>query len=710
MAATHDTPEGAWLFVDDDDGGVVRIDLDGSRVHIGRDRSNDIWIEHPGCATHALVLYRRDDVDHIKVYEGATVHLNGVAVTGMHRLYGGDTVRVTDRTFLYGRDDTPPEQCLGLTVFDGDDAVEARVLRQTRVVIGRKSGDVQLDDASVSDPHVTLEFYADDGLFLLPAEPPRAVKVGGAAVTGRVRLDEDAQVQLGRVTLRVSLLPSDAHGLMAPLERARLVQGSRHRIDAPPPAHAGTPRGLPVAKAPEPAWIAPPPDAVVPETVIGSLAQMAQESDALPGWLEDLKEDRPAQPPRPLPGAARARPASAGHAARPQPGRGSARASPRPTSAAASSPTSAPKPAPKPAPARSTGPRPAQPRDARPAPRARPQAAREPGRRSPPPGPSVRVSPEVFQGRQIHHDSQALRVDDVHGAVAQRRQGGRSGTPPRPMPAVRSAREQIASAETQVAASPLVGLHEQMTDVLQTNDVQRVVAEHYRKKGLTPPPVAQPTPPAAPRSPEPWPATRAPSPAEERYRPSREGKAAPARRSPTEAYRRGDSAAPMPPMQPVSDLSASHPAAPTRPPPPRPAAHRGEPLPPQPLPPVAEGGIYRPSRQSRGPSSSGWQAQPQLTGVLDVIPDKARLDRDVHVPDPDALAQQQRVSQARARRRGEGDAPVAQGYSHHDPTRDAAATPARKGPPRGGDVDRSPRRRRTREVDNSPRYYDDEER
>ena len=627
MASVPSGKIDSWLFVDDDGGGVVRIELTGQQLRIGRDHSNDIWLDHPGCASHALVLYRRDNVDHLKVYEGAKVFLNGVSVAGMHRLYGGDSIRVTDRKFLYGHADAPPEHCLGLTLFDGEEATRAYVMRQTRVTFGRDDGDILLDDPSVADDHASLEFYADDAVFLVPGAAARPVTLDGAPVTGRVRVKDGAVLRLGRLQLRVAMLPMHASGLMRPLASARAAAATSHqRLDA------GLHRAPPADRV---SWTPPPQDAV-PATVIGALPG-AGSPDGLPQWLDDLKEDRPAQPPRPLAPRRAPRLAPDHPAIRPASG--------------AHRDASVPRPAP----------------------------------RSASPGPSVRVAPEVFQGERVHHDSQALRTDEVRARVrAQPPSHGGVRPEAQTIAAPLPAGPPRGASRLPIAA----GLHEQLTDVLHIDDVRQAVADHYRGRGgAAEPPARHLTahdlevpkhpvgaasrPPQAPSRPPQAP-SRPPPP------PSRPHHAS----SPyTEAQRRSTPARSRPADLPPSPYSAAPP----------------------------EGGLYRPSRDA---GSATWAApvaaSPQLTGVLDVIPDRPALDRNAHQPDPEAMAQQRRVEDARSRRRGQPPAPVSdagQGYSHHDPNRSTSPEkPRARGP-----VDNSPRQHRGREVDNSPRFYDDKE-
>ncbi len=231
ISSTGIEPPGRWLFFVDDDGAVLRYRVGGDegkqpgRVRIGRDTRNDIYFDHPQVPVQALVVVEREGVDVVKVFEAARVHLNGVLVTGMHRLYSGDRLHVGDHHFLYARDDTPPDLALGLTVIFADEVIKAVVLRQTRVIIGR-SGDLIVDDPSVSERHAVIEAYAEDGLFLREVAPGLGTWVDGTVVAGRVALTDGATVQVGRVSVAVRILPADGLGLLiAPRKKPERIGG-----------------------------------------------------------------------------------------------------------------------------------------------------------------------------------------------------------------------------------------------------------------------------------------------------------------------------------------------------------------------------------------------------------------------------------------------------------------------------------------------------
>lgn len=301
---------GAYLFVDDDDV-VLRFALTADRVRIGRSEDNDIWVDHPAVRPHTLLVYAKDDTHCIKVYDGAKVLLNGAPVAGMHRLYSGDCIGVADREFLYGRDDTPPECALGLTVLVDGVVSHATVFRRTRVRLGRRDADIVLDDPAVGDRHLTIECYGADGLFALDHGAPTGTFLKGKRISERVRLADGASLSIGRIVLRLNVLPTDAHGLLlaellpdqpkvplaapSPMDRSggqRLdpgAQGPRRRSADPGPRSGGFVRPLNQANiASRPASLdvpravdagEPPPlpgNDAVPATQIGSLAQLAE--------------------------------------------------------------------------------------------------------------------------------------------------------------------------------------------------------------------------------------------------------------------------------------------------------------------------------------------------------------------------------------------------------------------------------------------------
>jgi len=231
IEAANSSPA-AYLFVDDD-GRILRYPLEAEHVRIGRDVGNDIWMDHPHVRPHTLLVFRRDAHHHLKVYDGAKVQLNGAPVVGIHRLYGGDRIGLADREFLYGRDDTPAEMALGLTVMNGAAVLHAHVLRRTVVQIGRHGPDLALDDPSVRDAHLVLECYGSESVFAWePAKPGQP-----ASTPERRRLSEGALLQVGIFMLRVHLLPADAHGLLLPTARPdkpRIPQGAPPPMDRSP--------------------------------------------------------------------------------------------------------------------------------------------------------------------------------------------------------------------------------------------------------------------------------------------------------------------------------------------------------------------------------------------------------------------------------------------------------------------------------------------
>jgi len=286
---------------------VLRYALENDHVRIGRDPSNDIWIDNPAVRPHTLLVYRREDEYNIKVYDGAKVLLNGAPVTGMHKLYSGDRIGVADREFLYGRDDTPPAIALGLTVVMDGCVSHAVAFRRTRLRVGRRGADLVLNDPSVADQHFEIECYGADATFIACSGSAQGVFVKGVKVTGRTRLGEGAMITAGRVTLRLHLMPNEAHGLLladglpdkpkvpvgapSPMDRSAGLrhdpgaQSPRQRAGDSRPVQGGfirpvhqqnsvssRPVSSPQAVA---AQRSPPPEpSAVPVTEIGSLAQL----------------------------------------------------------------------------------------------------------------------------------------------------------------------------------------------------------------------------------------------------------------------------------------------------------------------------------------------------------------------------------------------------------------------------------------------------
>ncbi len=433
---------GAYLFVDDDDR-VVRFRIGADRVHIGRDQSNDIWIDHDNAADHCLVIFPRDDHDAMKVYDGANVDLNGVPVTKLHRLYGGDRIQVANREFLYARDDMLAESALALTIAFDREIMRSVVLRQTRVRIGRRDADVVLSDASVSDRHALIEAYATDGIFISDRGSSMGTQVDGHRIEGRARLRDGSEVQIGRLTLFVHVLPPEAHGLLvlpkAKRDRPRQVHTpirARNydiRMDKAPAAttpatKADRPR--PPRAGPAPAALASAPTDEVPIDLNSDEILIDPEVPP-PTVLASLSDiQRSEKPEEAAPRRSRKRP-------RPKANRSD---SWKPTE----------QPAPK-----------------RPAPPPLPEKAerkRRPPRARPEQQPLVRVAPEVYERGRQHVDAPP---GTRHKEQRRRYGAGRSGAhgddmrPPAPAPRSRK------------------GMHDKLTDVLDTNNVRDLAGDRY---------------------------------------------------------------------------------------------------------------------------------------------------------------------------------------------------------------------------------------
>lgn len=296
--------EGAYLFVDDD-GRVLRYALEAERVRIGRDQSNDIWIDNLAVRPHHVLVYCKDGEHHLKVYEGAKVTLNGVPVSGLHRLYSGDRFGVADREFIYARDDSPAQVAVGLTVLVDGQVQHAVAYRRTRVRVGRRDADVVLNDPSINDRHLVIECYSARALYAFDLGTSAGTTVNGQRVEERCRLTDGSIVQVGRVTLRVHLLPAEAHGLLLasalpdkpkvplaapkPMDRSPAqrmdpsAQSPRSRNADPRPVSGGFIRPLHQSNAVLGGSVpAPEPESVpaVPVTMIGSVQQMFNEQQA----------------------------------------------------------------------------------------------------------------------------------------------------------------------------------------------------------------------------------------------------------------------------------------------------------------------------------------------------------------------------------------------------------------------------------------------
>lgn len=657
MARISPAPAGRWLYFRDDDERVLEAaisDGTGGRLRIGRDpERNDIYLDHPACPPLALVVFERDGVDVVKVYEGARVSVNGAVVQGMHRLYGGDRLRVGDRDFHYGRSDTPPELALGLTVAFGGEVQQATVVRAAAVVLGR-SGDVVLNDPSVLNAHARLECFGDGAVFVVPL-PHAACWLDDVRIEQRTSLLDGARLQFGRVEVGVRLLPTDGLGLLVlPKRRAVAVAKQSGAV-----AQADPPPG--------------PTEEVPAVTVMGSLAQLGIGHESVP--IEAL-EDAGLHV-GPVADGGRQQHWSTGATPPPRPGAlPPAAEGPALSAAARRSP-------------------------------AAPPLADSPGALFS--GPSVRVRADLVatsprhvegQGRPAERWEAPVEVaasplaDAAHahrGAAA----GGRRVDDPGAV-----ARRRVLRDDHDAPLVPVVrpGLHDAETATLDTCKLPDMIGAHYRALGQ---PVPQWARTGAYAPPSPTAATiAAPSP----LVPSESAADSPSAYDPRGAAADRAPARPRPP-RPLAP-SAVDVDAPTQQPyrplqagrPDRQGSARQS----------ASHEPYRPSRTEGAagpwaPPAVGHAASP-LTQAMAPVPEAPRLKVE---PPADAMAASRgagaRASAAVAPQ-PVVELPIFQGYSHHDPERLGAAEAPPAAPDRPlGPADEARRHHRPRAIDRSSR-------
>ncbi|MBM4342703.1 MAG: FHA domain-containing protein [Deltaproteobacteria bacterium] len=288
---------------------MYRFELGDAQVRIGRDQSNDIWIDSPAVRPQTCLVYARDGEHHLKVYDGARVLLNGQAVRGLNRLYSGDRIGVGDRELLYGRDDCPAELAIGVTVLVDGAAHHAQAFRRTRTKVGRRDCDLVLDDESVADAQLLIECYGEHGSYVVDLAARENTFRNGKPVVDRCALHDGDILQFGNIALRVRVLPAEAHGLLmnvalperqatkaadraagqpgvahaaprSPKADGRASQGGFLRPESNP--NTAQPAAVPLERrppAPEPLPEPPPADhAGSAATQIGSLQQMLRDA------------------------------------------------------------------------------------------------------------------------------------------------------------------------------------------------------------------------------------------------------------------------------------------------------------------------------------------------------------------------------------------------------------------------------------------------
>ncbi len=653
MARIRPAPSGRWLYFRDDDERVLEAAIgDGTdgRLRIGRDpERNHIYLDHPACPQLALVIFERDGVDVVKVYEGARVSVNGALVQGMHRLYGGDRLRVGDRDFYYGRSDTPPELALGLTIAFGGEVRQATVVRAASIILGR-GGDVVLDDPSVLETHARLECFGEGAVFVVPL-PNAACWLDGTRIDQRASLVDGARLQLGRVEVGVRVLPAEGLGLLTLPKRRAVAATKSSEVAAPAEPPPGPTEEVPAV------------------TVMGSLAQLGLGHESVP--MEAL-EDADLQVGPVIDGG---RPQHWSTGATPPPRLGTAA-----PVAVSSGRGAAPRRAPSPPPSSDS-----------------PAALFD--------GPSVRVRADLVATSPRHVEGQGRQGERLPGPGEPQAMQPAAAAPTPAAASGRRVDEAGAVARRRVLRedqdAPLVavvqpGLHDAETATLDTRNVPDMIEAHYRARGQAVPQWARtgafaPPSPTASTIAAPSPLVQNPAPA-----------APPSTYDPRGTA--GDRAAararaPHPHAQaPVDpDASTQQPYRPSQ-------AGRADRLSSARV--SASNEPYRPSRTT---GDAGQWAPPavanaaaSLTQAMAPVPEAPRLKAE---PPPDALAAP-RGGGARpaAAPQPVVEMPVIQGYSHHDPSRLGASDSPPPLPSQPlGPADEARRHIRPRAIDRSGR-------
>lgn len=95
----------------------------------------------------------------------------------------------------------PPKTRLSLEFISGPKKGEVYLLPKSKIIIGRKDGDLIIDDPHVSKKHASIEVWSRTHIYLKDLESTNGTFLNGIQIT-RMKLQEGDVIQIGDTKLR----------------------------------------------------------------------------------------------------------------------------------------------------------------------------------------------------------------------------------------------------------------------------------------------------------------------------------------------------------------------------------------------------------------------------------------------------------------------------------------------------------------------------
>lgn len=329
MAAVDsaDRPPKAYLFLQDGER-YFRFFFTKPRVLVGRSEDNDIVIRDEAILPrHAEIFVAGPDYQLIAV-AGSYTELNDEKVQGVKTLQNGDEIQFGNIHLLYVEEHRTSETALNLIIQREGDIPFGVTINKPLVRVGRRHGDVLIDDDAISDTHLLIENFCEHGVFALDTRSERGTLLNGQPLDARRRIEDGDTIEIGTTHILVRIRragearkprkPSASRAKAPSAEQAADLSPKPPRQVVPvPPQPAPRPEPRAAAPRPEPHAAAPRPEpsfaisageAAVPEPSMAARARIRRTPDAAP---EPAVAPRPARRPE--------RPARAPERAEPEP-------------------------------------------------------------------------------------------------------------------------------------------------------------------------------------------------------------------------------------------------------------------------------------------------------------------------------------------------------------------------------------------------------
>lgn len=308
-ADSADNPPKAYLFLQDGER-YFRFFFTKPRVLLGRAEDNDIVIRDEAILPrHAEVFLAGPEYQLVAV-AGSYTELNDEKVEGVKTLRNGDEIRLGPIHLLYAEEHRTSETALNLIIQREGDIPFGVTINKPMVRVGRRHGDVLIDDDKISDTHLLIENFCEHGVFALDMRSERGTLLNGQPLDARRRIDDGDTIDIGTTHILVRIrrageararrpatqpgpertVPAGGGSERAPgaaPERisSRLPERPPERVPERPTAGVSRPvvpaPPLPASR-PEPSFAIHAPDAPLAEPLATGRARLRRSPDAAP--------------------------------------------------------------------------------------------------------------------------------------------------------------------------------------------------------------------------------------------------------------------------------------------------------------------------------------------------------------------------------------------------------------------------------------------